>query len=123
MEVSGELIDLRADLFCMVRIQICGFQHGDIIKRVNRKVLADCRFRFFRSSESAEKVCPESSRLDIVRILHKAFFREFQCTLKVSSHRLNARQIIEAHLLLLIGPGRLIECIKRLIIALLIKQG
>lgn len=73
MEVSGELIDLRADLFCMVRIQICGFQHGDIIKRVDRKVLADCRFRFFRSSESAEKICPESSRLDIVRILHKAF--------------------------------------------------
>ena len=99
--------------------QHCLLEHRHIVKRVHLPVLADPALRLI---QPAQDIRLQPPGLHIVGVLHQPLFRHLQSRLKVSPAGLDRRQIVEAHLLLLVGPGCLVESVEGLVVPPLIPK-
>ena len=109
-------------LICAVAKEVF-FIAGYIIEIVQPDIVLDPCERLINPSQFFQNDRLEPSRLDIVQVLDKTLLCQFESLICITSAECDQRKIIEGHFLLLIGPCRLVEGVKCLVISLLIKQG
>ena len=108
MEIPGQGVELLKKAFLLPPVHIGTLHPGYIIKGIHGKILFDLPGRLLCLSHFPEQIGPKPTRLHIVGVFHQPFIHHLHRFLIVTAPCFNAGQIIEAHLLLLIGPGGLV---------------